>query len=215
MKPEYVWNQDDVEYLIKHFPNSKSQVIADHLGKSVSSVRDKAYLLGLKKSDQFYKSADSGRINSSRKFDNGHRFKSGHVPFNKGKKADEYLCQTKIEKLKHTSYKKGELPHNTKADGVITIRKDSKGRLYKFIRVEQAKWIHLHVYNWMQVHGPIPKGNCIVFKNYDTMNCDIENLMMISRKENMLRNSIHNYPPEIKETIKVLSKLKKVINGKK
>jgi len=74
----------------------------------------------------------------------------------------------------------------------------------------------LHVVNWEAVHGLVPAGNIIVFKDRDTMNCDHTNLEMITLEENMRRNTIHNYPPEIKTTIRLLSKVnKKIRNAKK
>jgi hypothetical protein len=41
---------------------------------------------------------------------------------------------------------------------------------------------------WIKKHGPIPKGIVVRFKDGDHLNCNIENLEMISRKENLLRN---------------------------
>ena len=51
----------------------------------------------------------------------------------------------------------------------------------------------------------------ISFKDKNPMNCVIENLEIITRKENMNRNTIHNYPTEVKQLIKLNSKLKKAI----
>jgi hypothetical protein len=98
---------------------------------------------------------------------------------------------------------------------MITTRRDSKTkRVYKFIRISLGKWQMLHVYNWEQVHGKLPKGKILAFKG-STDDCSIDNLILITRAENMKRNSIQRYPEEIKQTIRVLTKLKKTINGKK
>ena len=45
-----------------------------------------------------------------------------------------------------------------------------------------------HRWLWMQHNGEIPAGMCCVFKDKDTNNCVIENLMLITRKQNLFRN---------------------------
>jgi len=92
------------------------------------------------------------------------------------------------EKVKGTWFKAGHLPSNTKHDGCISVRKDTSGRGYKYIRLAKGKWVLYHRHLWKQHHGSIPKGMCIVFRDGDSLNCTIENLEMISRKENRNRN---------------------------
>jgi hypothetical protein len=111
-------------------------------------------------------------------------FKKGQTSPNKGKKMTKEVYQ----KAQTTMFKKGDLPHNTKHDGYISIRSDTKGKKYKYIRIRKGKWVQLHRYVWEQQKGPIPKGMIIIFKDKDSMNCDINNLQMISRAENARRN---------------------------
>lgn len=54
----------------------------------------------------------------------------------------------------------------------------------------------------------------VTFRDRNPQNVVIENLELISRQEGMKRNSIQNYPKEVKSTIRLLSKLKKIINEK-
>jgi hypothetical protein len=141
------------------------------------------------------------------------RFPKGHKPFNKGRSWDEYLPDgSRIKSLK-TTFKSGHLPHNTKADGEISVR-NSDGRQYKYIRISLAKWVPLHVYLWEQKNGNIPDGMIVVFRDKNTMNCDLTNLELITREENMQRNSWIKYPPELRFAMKKLKQLKKQINGK-
>ena len=111
------------------------------------------------------------------------RFLPGHKPWNKNLKGLDIGG-------KETRFKKGNLPHNTKHDGAISIRTDSKSGIpYKYIRIAKAKWVLLHRYVWEQYNGQIPKGYIIRFKDGDTLNCAISNLECISRRENMKRNT--------------------------
>lgn len=108
------------------------------------------------------------------------QFRPGQTPWNKGKK----MTQEMRDRVSHSWFQKGQDPPTTKHDGCITVRTDtSTGRKYKWIRVAKGKWQHLHRHMWEQEHGPIPKGMLIVFKDGDSLNCVLENLEMISRKE--------------------------------
>jgi len=66
---------------------------------------------------------------------------------------------------------------------------------------------------WEQKNGEIKQGYIIAFRDKNPMNCKIENLEMISRFENLKRNWLHNYPPEIKTLIKTKNKLIKKIKN--
>lgn len=139
------------------------------------------------------------------------RFKPGHVSHNKGVAMDPAV----YEKAKKTFFKKGNLPHNTLHDGAITIRKDRRGIPHKFIRIKLGVWKHLSRHNWEQEHGVIPRSHMIIFKDGDTLNCDISNLRMISKADNAMRNQMHHYPPEVKEVIVLNNKLKRKIRHAK
>jgi hypothetical protein len=143
---------------------------------------------------------------------NNTKFKKGIVPFNKGKKVETWMRPELIEKMKRTSFKKGDLPHNTLHDGAISIRTDKTGKKYKYIRLKQAKWELYHRFLWMEAYGKIPQGSLIVFKDGNEMNCVLENLELITMKVNMERNTIHRYPEEVKGAIRIVSKLKRKIN---
>lgn len=144
------------------------------------------------------------------------QFKKGDAPVNKGKKMEDFLSPETIAKFRSYQFKKGNIPHNAKkeGDGAISIRKDSKGHFYKYIRISKAKWELLHRQIWQQHHGEIPDGHVIIFKDKDSMNCCIDNLEMISMEEHMLRNSKHDYPEEIVPTLALINRLEKTINSK-
>ena len=110
------------------------------------------------------------------------RFKKGYRPWNKGLKG----LNMGGEK---TWFKKGHEPHNTKYDGCIAVRHHKRtNERYKYIRVAKGKWVLYHRYIYEKEYGAIPKGYIIRFKDGDTMNCTLENLECISRRENMERN---------------------------
>lgn len=109
-------------------------------------------------------------------------FKPGFKPHNAGS----------IGRMKpnRTSFKPGDTPHNTKHDGAISVRKDSSRTAYKFIRMSKGKWKLLHRHVWEQANGPIPPKHIVVFRDRDPMNCELDNLELITMAENARRN--HN-----------------------
>tara|TARA_R110002050_G_scaffold203556_1_gene338831 strand:- start:1595 stop:2230 length:636 start_codon:yes stop_codon:yes gene_type:complete len=139
------------------------------------------------------------------------RFKKGSVPFTKGKKQADYLSPEAIERTKKTRFRKGSVPHNVSpvGDGHVVTRRDSSNLYYKYIRISKGYWELYHRYLWRQHYGEIPEGQLVTFKDGDSLNVSIENLMLISKSENMLRNSLHNYPKEIVPTLALINKLEK------
>ena len=108
------------------------------------------------------------------------QFEKGHIPWNKD-----------IKGLHHspgTEFKKGHLPANTKYNGFITLRKTQRGEKYYYIRIVKRKWELYQRYLWEQKYGLIPKGMLIIFKDKNSLNCNMENLEMISKSENVRRN---------------------------
>ncbi|MNJ67652.1 hypothetical protein D3C77_638420 [compost metagenome] len=74
------------------------------------------------------------------------------------------------------------------------------------------RWKSVHMILWEELRGPVPPGHIVVFRDRNTANIQIDNLELITRAENMRRNTIHRYPPELKETIRQLGRLKKAIS---
>lgn len=145
------------------------------------------------------------------------QFEKGSIPFSKGKKQTEFMSKEAIERTKATRFKKGNIPPNAfDEDGVITIRYDHKSRSdrkYKWIRVSLGNWEPLHKYNWEKINGPVPRGYCLWFIDGDSLNCEPNNLELITRKENIKRNTIHHYPQEVQESIKLINKIKKELSN--
>jgi len=143
------------------------------------------------------------------------RIQPGNVPPNKGKKQTAYMSAESIKKTMATRFQKGHQPSNTfKKNGIITVRHNYKRKgsnPYKYIRLGLGNWYPYHQHIYEKKHGKLPKGMVLRFKDGDSMNCKLTNLEVISRKKNMQLNSIHRYTPEIKKSIRLISKLNKKI----
>lgn len=101
------------------------------------------------------------------------------------------------------------MPHNYQPVGTIVVTKG-----YKKIKLADPRtWEYLHRKIWTDHHGEIPDGYAVVFKDADPLNCDISNLEMISRKILMSRNTLHNYPENLKAAIHSLAGMKRRLNS--
>ena len=147
-------------------------------------------------------------------------FKKGSTPFNKGKKLSDFMSAEGIMQSKKTRFQKGNEPANTHpdGDGAITLRRDTSGKLYKYIRIKKSVWKLYHRVIWEKNHGKIPPNHVVAFKDNNTQNARIENLELISMAENMYRNSKHDYPREVIPSLvlnkQLENKLKSLQNGK-
>jgi hypothetical protein len=181
--------------------------IADLIGRSDSYVSGRYKKLQLKVPDAI-----------KQEFIEYARIKKGNIPSNKGKKQIEYMSPETIERTKATRFKKGNLPGNTLFDGAVSIRHEHKyrkgGNITKYIRISKGKWKELQIYNWEKINGPVPKGFVLACKNGDRLNCEPSNWFLLSMADNVRRNSIHNYPKEIVDTIQLMGRMKRKINTK-
>lgn len=138
--------------------------------------------------------------------------KKGSEPFNKGKSMSEWMPPESIQNCKKTQFRKGQLPKNTRSDFEISKRIDKCGKPYLFIRVGLANWIPLQRYVWERSNGAIPEAHNIIFKDGNSLNCNIENLDMVSNAGLMLRNSAHRFGPDIFKVIQLRGALNRQIN---
>ena len=195
------------QQIIELYPNHSTKYIAELLGVSLSKVYNTAWSANVKKSAEYMLTPESGRIIEPSV---ANQFKPGHTPHNKGKQLSAEI----YEKVAPTMFKRGNKPHNTKPNGTINLRADKTGRFYQYIKIKDCQWELLQRHVWTQANGEIPPGSVVIFLDGNYLNCELNNLQVISRRENMARNTIQRYPAELQEVMKLTCKLKRKTNGK-
>lgn len=104
-------------------------------------------------------------------------FKKGHATWNKGKKG--YIGANA------TSFKKGNIPHNHRPIGSERI--DVEG--YHLIKISEPNvWQYKHILIWEEVNGPLPGGHVVLFADGNKENFDLENLVLVNRRELLVLN---------------------------
>lgn len=109
-----------------------------------------------------------------------------HKEVNTGRWKPGHTMQWRGErKPHHTWFKPGNVPATTRKPGVYLL--DDHGRKLYMIKHEDGRREPLAHHLWKSANGDIPKGYVVAFKDMNTLNCTLDNLICISRAENLKR----------------------------
>lgn len=131
-------------------------------------------------------------------------YQKGHPPGTKGKTIEE-ICKHDPEKLarvRSTQFKKGDRPLNEMSIGTIVT--NSQGYLIRKKQMEGGQWDRwefLHRAVWEEHNGPVPEGMIVMFKDGNKQNCDLGNLLLVSRGElaTMAKKGLRFEDPDLTE----------------
>lgn len=187
------WTDAENDYLRKHYANGTPEELETHLGRSRPSIYQHAMGMGLKKSQEYFKTKVAGRFEKDGHH-RGHRFAPGFVPWNKGRKG--WVAPGS----QATQFKPGGKPMQTLPVGSYRVTKD--GTLQRKIGEEPGsphkRWRSVAELTWIEANGPIPDGHIVVFKpGMKTTELDaisLDKLDCISRAENARRNHARKSP---------------------
>lgn len=204
------WTPPEDEQIRQLYPGTSTKRIAEQLGRTLTMVYQRARILGLSKSAEYMASPDAYRLRRDNPRGVAFRFPKGHVPHNKGKRMPGWSRG----RMRETQFPKGNRPQTWKPVGTEVVDRD--GYLKRKIAddpnvASRHNWVFVHVEAWTKVHGPVPAGYAVVFKDGDKSNIAIGNLECISRQDLMRRNTVHNLPPELARVIQLNGALKRRI----
>lgn len=199
-----------LDELKKLYPRVQNKDLAKKYGCTIRKINEAGPALGVKKDRAFIsevarKNLEDNPNHPIRKF-----FKQkGCIPMNKGLRQVDYMTPEKIALTRATQFKKGILPWNTVSVGSERTREG-----YVEVKIKEPnEWKAKHRIVWETIHGPIPAGMNVQFRDHNTLNIDPENLYIVSRKDQMMENSfLNNYSPEIQALIWVKGALTRQIN---
>lgn len=198
------WTPAEDAELKRRYPDTPSSVLAEDFGRGIAAIYQRAYAFGLNKSAAFQASETGGRLLKGHKKGTSTRFVKGQPAWNKGMKGLNIGGVA-------TRFKPGLRPASAVAVGTVIVNDEG----YQVVKIAEPKhWEFLHRQVWQTAHGPIAPGLCLTFRDRNKLNCALDNLELLTRNQLMARNTIHNYPPELKHTIRVQAKLTRMINEK-
>jgi len=209
------WTDYERAEVRRRYPHERTADIASDLGRSVGAVYDQANLMRLHKTPEFLASP------ASKQFRTGHaptQLKPGLVPWNKGLPGST----GNHPNTKATQFRPGRKPEearNYRPVGSVRVTRD--GHLERKVTDDTSvyparRWVAVHRLVWEAVNGPVPKGRIVVFRpGMATTNSDlitIDRVEMITRAENMARNTIHARDEELRELSMLKRRLTRAVN---
>lgn len=208
------WTEVEVEMLRRHYACARTVDLAQALGRTVERVLAKANALGLRKSTEVI--AEIARERTARP-DHATRIQPGSTPWNKGLKG---VVGVQPE-CRATQFKPGSRPHTWVPIGSYRVTAD--GVFERKVNDEPGptsrRWKPVSRLVWEEQFGPVPVGHLVVFKagcrpaRLDDLEAyTVERLECITRRQNMQRNSIHKYGPDIARLQKLRASLNRQIN---
>ena len=187
-----LWTSELVTFIKQNNQNKTAQELAELINKTfnknINAAQVKAVRARLK-----IKSGLTGH------------FEKGHIPPNKGRKG---FYSPGSEK---GWFKKGNTPWNYAQVGDEAWTTDG----YLKVKIAEPNiWKQKHVMIWESKNGKVPDGFVICFRDGNHANCDIENLVLISRAEHSIMNNQHlrSEDPEITDSGIILARLKNKIS---
>jgi hypothetical protein len=200
------WQEWELEILRSRYADTSTRSLRRWLNRTETAIYERAGLMGLKKSEEYLAGPDACRLRRGDNVGSGTRFSRGHVPANKGLRRQGWSPG----RMSETQFKPGGKPHTWRPIGSTRITHD--GYLQRKVSdtgYTPKDWVGEHILMWEQANGPVPKGFAVAFKDRNKAHFVPENLELISRSELMRRNTIHNYPPELADVIRLGASLKR------
>ena len=212
MNRKFIMTDEMLDELRRLYPTTVSSELSNRFNCTLSTIYYWAGKIGVKKTKEFISETARERTLDPSHGGRRSQFEKGQSPFNKGKKQEEYMSPESLELTKATRFKKGSKPANTKPIGYERVNVDG----YREVKVRDVKGRYnfelKHREVWREHNGTVPKGYNVQFKDGNRLNCDIENLYLISRADQVSKeNSIQRYPDELKRAMRLTSKLRKKI----
>jgi len=187
------WSPQDEADMKRLFPVNEIRVLEKLFGRAEKAITAKAHKLGLVKAEG-YTPPRRGC------------FEKGQQPWNKGIP----FSPPGSEKGR---FKPGQKPHTWQPIG--SERETKEGYLQRKMTdtgYPPHDWVEVQRIEWEKHFGPIPDGHVVLFRDGDKRNFEPANLELISRAENMNRNSYHRYGPEIAQLYQLKGALSRKMN---
>ncbi len=206
-RPRHLWTPAEVEILKRRYATEDTAEIAKLIGVTPDQAYTKASSLGIRKSKEFLRAVGQAMAARAPESVKKNRFQPGHTTWNKGKPFEAR------GRSAETQFKAGSKPHSYAALG--SERQSKEGYLQRKMTdtgYVPFDWVPVHHLVWMDAGNPRPKrSEALVFRDGNKRNFALANLELISRKELMVRNSVHRHGPEIGMASQLRGALNRVI----
>lgn len=200
------WTASEDEALREAYPHKATCELIEQFGRSMVAIYGRANKLGLHKTAAFLASPGAHRLDGI--IGASSRYKRGHKPHNTGVKGWQAGGRAG-----ETQFKKGQRGSKWLPIGSERIVDEILYRKVTDTGYPPRDWKSVHSLIWIARNGPIPPGYIVIFDDGNKRNFDPGNLKLITRAENMRRNSFHTrYSKEVGDLIMLRAALVRQIN---
>lgn len=206
------WTRAEDRELRRRYPHESTVVVAAALQRTLAATYVRANAFGLTKSAAYLTSPAACRLRRGDHIGKATQFQPGQVPFNKGLRRPGWGPGRMRETQFTKGVRRGRAVDVYKPIGSERISKD--GYLERKIhdgRPFQRRWRAVHLLTWEAVHGPVPAGHAIAFRNGDKADIRLDNLECIPRAQLMARNTVHRLPAPLVHAIQLIGAVKRQI----
>ena len=196
------WSEVEIEAMRLFYPDTLTEAFARAFDRPIGAVYAMARRIGVQKNAAFLALQAVGRIDT--KHGKSTRYREGQPAWNKGSPGSQ-----------STQFKPGRRSPNWKPVG--SERVSRHGYLQRKVTdtgQSKADWVEVHILVWTTAHGPVPAGHVVTFKDGNKAHIALDNLELVARADLMLRNSVHQYPPELAAVMQMMGYLNRRINAK-
>ena len=203
------WTPAEDELLRSRYSDEPTESIAAALKRTMSSVYYRARRIGLYKSAAFLARLRSDVNQKLLLSGETTRFHPGQKPWNRGIRFDVG------GRSSETRFKPGHKTHNWRPIGYERMTLD--GHLERKVTdtgVKRIDYRLVHHLVWRAAGREIPPGHVLTFRDGNKRNFSLDNLELLSQRDLMLRNSYHNYGPEVAKLVQLRVAINRQINQK-
>ncbi len=205
------WTRADDDAVRAMYQTHSAREISEQIGRTERAVYQRANDLGLRKTRDWIAERTRQAMLDPNHGGRRQQFQPGITPWNKGTHwaAGGASIATRFQ----PGHRGGRAQALWMPVGSLRINAD--GYLDRKVHDGlplHTRWRAEHALIWEAAHGAIPKGHAIIFKDGDKTHVTLDNLECISRRELMLRNTVHRHGPEIAALSQLRGALKRQIN---
>ncbi len=193
----HFYSLEEIEYLKKISPGRTNKNITELFNKRFNLNLGEKAISAVRKRHGIKTGADG-------------RFEKEHAPWNKGKPKS-------WKGGEETRFKKGNKPHNWVPVGTERVTKGG----YIQVKIQEGKFQHnwkgKHILIWEEHNGPLPKSHAIIFGDGNIRNFDINNLVLVSRRQllDLNRNNLIQNDAELTKTAVIITDVQRKINERR
>lgn len=206
------WTPELEQAMRTHYAHTRTEDLARMLGLPLHKVLGKAWRMGLHKDRSLIAELARERSNAPGHPSQAHRWAPGHRPWNAGVAGST----GQHPNSRATQFRPGNKPHTWVPVGSLRLKDAVEIKYSDAPGPPSRRWMFLGRYLWEQAHGPVPKGHLVVFKagraTTDPARITLDAVELITRRENMQRNTCHRLPKPLERVIQLRGVLTRAIN---